>query len=124
MLLTFDQAVRPDDFGSEIEGFSIADSTGIFYMATATVVPVKDRALQNRQLVISSPLVSEPVAVRYAWARSPMGNLKVNGIPWQPLHSFRTDDIPFTPEVTHQDPDGPRKNSEAIRALKLRLKQH
>ncbi|MBN1418759.1 MAG: hypothetical protein JXP34_08275, partial [Planctomycetes bacterium] len=30
-------------------------------------------------------------AVRYAWARSPMGNLKVNGKPWLPLHSFRTD---------------------------------
>jgi type IV secretory pathway protease TraF len=31
------------------------------------------------------------LAVRYAWASSPMGNLKVNGKPWQPLHSFRTD---------------------------------
>ena len=31
------------------------------------------------------------VAVRYAWARSPMGNLKVNGKPWLPLQSFRTD---------------------------------
>ncbi|MEE8321961.1 MAG: hypothetical protein V3R68_08990, partial [Gammaproteobacteria bacterium] len=31
------------------------------------------------------------VAVRYAWATSPMGNLKVNGKPWLPLHSFRTD---------------------------------
>jgi len=42
----------------------------------------------------------------------------VNGIPWQPLHSFRTDAIDFTPEVTHQDPDGKNKNSEAIKALK------
>jgi hypothetical protein len=47
-----------------------------------------------------------------------MGNLKVNGIPWQPLHSFRTDDIDFTPEVAHQDLDGKTKNSEAIKALK------
>jgi len=31
------------------------------------------------------------MAVRYAWARSPMGNLKVNGKPWLPLPSFRTD---------------------------------
>jgi len=58
------------------------------------------------------------VSVRYAWARAPMGNLKVNGIPWQPLHSFRTDAIDFTPEVAHQDPDGKTKNSEAIKALK------
>ena len=63
-------------------------------------------------------MVKEPVSVRYAWARAPMGNLKVDGIPWQPLHSFRTDSIDFTPEVPHQDPDGKAKNSEAIKALK------
>jgi sialate O-acetylesterase len=63
-------------------------------------------------------LVQSPVSVRYAWARAPMGNLKVDGIPWQPLHSFRTDAIDFSPEVTHQDPDGKTKNSEAIKALK------
>jgi sialate O-acetylesterase len=43
------------------------------------------------KLFVWSPLVKNPVAVRYAWAASPMGNLKVNGKPWQPLHSFRTD---------------------------------
>ena len=118
MLLTFDKAVRVDDFGSEIEGFSIADESGVFYMATAIAQRVKERDLQNKQVFVSSPLVKEPVAVRYAWARSPMGNLKVNGIPWQPLHSFRTDTIDFTPEVAHQDPDGPQRNAEAIKALK------
>ena len=118
MLLTFDKVVRVDDFGSEIEGFSIADESGVFYMATAIAKRVKEGELQNRQILISSPLVKEPVSVRYAWARSPMGNLKVNGIPWQPLHSFRTDTIEFTPEVAHQDPDGPQKNAEAIKALK------
>ena len=118
MLLTFDKAVRVDDFGSEIEGFSISDESGVFYMATAIAQRVKERELQNKQIFVSSPLVKEPTAVRYAWARSPMGNLKVNGIPWQPLHSFRTDTIDFTPEVAHQDPDGPQKNAEAIKALK------
>ncbi|MFT7643909.1 MAG: sialate O-acetylesterase [Pirellulaceae bacterium] len=118
MLLTFDKAVRVDDFGSEIEGFSIADKSGVFSMATAVGKRVKERELQNKQILVSSPLVKEPVSVRYAWARSPMGNLKVNGIPWQPLHSFRTDTIDFTPEVAHQDPDGPKKNSAAIKALK------
>ncbi len=118
ILLTFDKAVRVDDFGSEIEGFSIADESGAFFMATAIAKRVKEKELQNRQILVSSPLVKKPVSVRYAWARSPMGNLKVNGIPWQPLHSFRTDTIDFTPEVAHQDPDGPQKNSEAIKALK------
>ena len=119
MLLTFDKVVRPDDFGSEIEGFSIADKSGVFYMATAVAKPSKDRELQNKQILVSSPLGKEPVAVRYAWARSPMGNLKVGGMPWQPLHSFRTDDIAFAPEVTHMDPDGPKKNGEAIKILKV-----
>jgi sialate O-acetylesterase len=118
ILLTFDKVVRPDDFGSEIEGFSIADKSGVFYLATAVAKSVNDKELQNKQILVSSPLVKDPVAVRYAWARSPMGNLKVNGIPWQPLHSFRTDEIDFAAEVTHMDPAGPTKNSEAIKVLK------
>lgn len=47
-----------------------------------------------------------------------MGNLKVDGIPWQPLHSFRTDQIDFAPEVSHQDPEGPKKNGEMIKLLR------
>ncbi len=118
MVLTFDQPVLPDDFGSELEGFSIADKSGVFYMADAVPKDTKDKNEKNKQIVVSSALVKEPVAVRYAWALSPMGNLKVNGLPWQPLHSFRTDDGAFPAEVTHQDPDGPKKNSEAIKILK------
>ena len=87
-------------------------------MANAVAIKVKDRSLQNKQIVVSSPLVKEPTAVRYAWARAPMGNLKVDGIPWQPLHSFRTDTIDFSPEVSHMDPDGRTKNSAAIKVLK------
>jgi sialate O-acetylesterase len=118
ILLTFDKPVLPDDFGSELEGFSIAGESGIHYLAHAVHVQVKAKNERNKQILVSSPLVKEPVSVRYAWARAPLGNLKVNGIPWQPLHSFRTDAIDFTPEVTHQDPDGKNKNSEAIKALK------
>ena len=118
ILLTFDKPVLPDDFGSELEGFSIADKSGVYYLAHAVPVQVRDKKERNKQILVSSPLVKEPVSVRYAWARAPMGNLKVDGIPWQPLHSFRTDAIDFTPEVTHQDPDGKTKNSEAIKALK------
>ncbi len=117
MLLTFDRAVFPDDWSEVIEGFAIADQSGEYFMAQAAAVPVKDNALKNKQVLVWSPLVKEPAAVRYAWARSPMGNLKVEGKPWQPLHSFRTDAWDFTPEVKHSDADGPKKNSEAIKAL-------
>ena len=118
MLLTFDKPVLPDDMGSEIEGFSIADKSGIFYMAEAVAKVPADKSQKNTQILVSSPLVKEPVNVRYSWATSPMGNLKVNGLPSQPLHNFRTDNEKFAPEVSHLDPDGPAKNSEAIKKLK------
>ena len=119
MLLTFDKPVLPDDIGSEIEGFSIADKSGVFYMAEAVAKPPTDKSQKkNTQILVSSPLVKEPVHVRYSWATSPMGNLKVNGLPSQPLHNFRTDNEKFAPEVSHLDPDGPQKNSDAIKKNK------
>ncbi len=117
ILVTLDKAVFPDDMGSEIEGFSIADKSGNYYMARAVAKTVKDREQANKQVLVSSPLVKKPVSVRYAWARSPMGNLKVEGKPWQPLHSFRTDQQDFYAEVKHSDPDGPQKNREAIKEM-------
>jgi sialate O-acetylesterase len=122
MLLTFDRAVLPDDMGSEIEGFSIADASGSYYMAQAVAKDVKDKEQKNKQILVSSPLVKEPVSVRYAWACSPMGNLKVEGKPWQPLHSFRTDQLDFTAEVKHNDPDGPQKCSAAIKEMSSQAK--
>jgi hypothetical protein len=49
------------------------------------------RNFDTTTIHVWSPLVKEPKAVRYAWATSPMGNLKVGGRPWLPLPSFRTD---------------------------------
>ena len=118
ILLTFDKPMRVDDFGSEVEGFSIADHSGTYYMAQAVYPENKDKNERFKKIMVSSPLVTEPVSVRYAWSRAPMGNLKINGIPWQPLYSFRTDKIDFSPEVTHQDPEGGKKNSVAVKLLK------
>jgi sialate O-acetylesterase len=118
MVLTFDRDVFPDDKSAVIEGFSIADRSGTYFMASGALRPTKDKSLANRQIIVSSPLVTEPVSVRYAWARGPMGNLKVDGKPWQPLHSFRTDTIDFSAEVTHMDPDGPKKNADELKKLK------
>ncbi len=100
IVLTFDKKVMPDDMSTIPEGFSIADKSGKFYMAHAAYPLKKDVGIWNvanknfdaTQIIVWSPLVKEPVAVRYAWATSPMGNLKVNGKPWLALHSFRTDD--------------------------------
>ncbi len=99
MVLTFDKKVMPDDMSTIPRGFSIADESGKFYMAHAAYPLKNDVGIWNvanknfdaTQIVVFSPLVKEPTAVRYAWATSPMGNLKVNGKPWTPLQSFRTD---------------------------------
>ncbi|MBK1855037.1 hypothetical protein JO972_08710 [Verrucomicrobiaceae bacterium 5K15] len=99
IVLTFDKPVMPDDMSTTIEGFSIAGKDGKFYLAHAKWPMKKDhgihntakKSFENKKIELWSPLVAEPIAVRYAWATSPMGNLKVNGKPWLPLHSFRTD---------------------------------
>ena len=100
MLLTFDKPVMPDDMSTIPKGFTIADESGRFYMAHAAFLLKKDAGIWNvanknfdaTKIYVWSPLVEKPVAVRYAWATSPMGNLKVNGKAWLPLQSFRTDD--------------------------------
>jgi len=102
IVLTFDKPVIPDDMSVRIEGFSIAGEDGTFYKAYATW-PQKggndagrwktaNKSFENKKVIVWSPLVEQPVAVRYAWARNPLGNLKVNGKAWSPLHSFRTDE--------------------------------
>ena len=47
----------------------------------------------GENLIVSSPMVPAPVAVRYAWADNPDCNLIDNsGLPAYP---FRTDDFPM-----------------------------
>ena len=100
MVLTFDKAVMPDDMSTIPKGFAIAGEDGKFYFAHARFRLKKDQGIWNTAnksyeptiIHVWSPLVKEPIAVRYAWARSPLGNLKVGGKEWAPLASFRTDD--------------------------------
>ena len=87
--------------GGEIKGFAIAGEDKKFVWATAKIVPAgvpakgskagKSKAAEPT-LLLTSPEVAKPVAVRYAWANSPEVNL-VNkaGLPAVP---FRTDDWP------------------------------
>ena len=75
-------------------------------------------------------LVAEPVALRYAWARNPLGNL-VNSQHHErilPVPSFRTDgwhwgDAPFGPdgrnEVRRRRAEMRRKAEEHLRQRKL-----
>ncbi|TFH50336.1 MAG: sialate O-acetylesterase [Bacteroidia bacterium] len=65
-----------------LKGFTIAGSDGKFFMAEA--------AIDGDEVIVSSPFVYEPVAVRYGWKDNP-GCTLINseGLPASP---FRTDD--------------------------------
>ncbi|WP_029036533.1 sialate O-acetylesterase [Salinimicrobium xinjiangense] len=69
--------------GDKLRQFSIAGEDGKFYWANAEI--------RGDKVIVYSPKVKNPVAVRYAWADNPEGaNLfNKNGFPASP---FRTDD--------------------------------
>lgn len=67
---------------SDLKGFSIAGPDKKFYWAEAKI--------DGNEVVVSSPDVKFPIAVRYAWADNPICNLyNEAGLPASP---FRTDD--------------------------------
>lgn len=86
IVLRFDHAgsglVAKD--GQPLKGFSIAAADKKFVWAEARIA--------GDTVVVSSPAVPDPVAVRYAWADNPVCNLyNQEGLPANP---FRTDDWP------------------------------
>ena len=71
---------------SPLKGFAIAGADGKFVWADANI--------EGDSVVVSSPTVLEPVAVRYGWADYPVVNLiNAEGLPASP---FRTDRFPLT----------------------------
>ncbi len=72
--------------GPALQGFAVAGADHKFYWATAR--------LDGKEVVVQSPDVPQPVAVRYDWADNPNGNLvNKEGLPAVP---FRTDNWPLT----------------------------
>ena len=70
--------------GGPVKGFAIAGEDRKFVWA--------DARIDGDTVVVSSPKVLKPVAVRYAWADNPIANLYNRaGLPASP---FRTDDWP------------------------------
>ena len=75
--------------GGPPAGFVIAGEDRNFVFA--------DARIDGDNVVVSSPAVPKPVAVRYGWADLPKVNLfSGNGLP---ASSFRTDDWPLSPPV-------------------------
>jgi sialate O-acetylesterase len=78
---THNEGLKTADNG-KIKGFEIAGSDKIFHWAEAKII--------DGIVVVSSPAVKDPAAVRYNWADNPQGNLtNASGLP---ASSFRTDD--------------------------------
>lgn len=69
---------------SQLEGFAICGPDRRWVWADATI--------DGDSVLVSSPAVPNPIAVRYAWAENPTCNLSnASGLPATP---FRTDDFP------------------------------
>ncbi len=70
----------------DLRGFAIAGSDRKFVWANAEI--------KRGKVIVSSPEVPQPVAVRYGWADFPVVNLfNKDGLPASP---FRTDNFPMT----------------------------
>lgn len=68
--------------GQTLQGFAVAGEDSNFVWAKAVI--------EDETVIVSSPNVPKPVAVRYAWADNPLCNLyNQEGLPASP---FRTDD--------------------------------
>lgn len=86
-----DAGWRPFDVNEPV-GFAIAGEDKKFVNANAKI-------LQDGRVEVSSPQVSDPVAVRYAWANNPVCNM------------YSKTDLPLTPFRT-DDWDGVTKNAQ------------
>lgn len=85
VVITFDHVgeglVTKDKYGY-VRGFQIAGADRKFYWAKAYI--------DDNHIVVSSDAVSDPVAVRYAWADNP-GPLDLYNVEGLPALPFRTD---------------------------------
>lgn len=86
-ILEFDHVGRGlEARGGNLQGFAIAGPDRKFVWAEAQI--------EGDNIVVTSPQVAEPVAVRYGWADFPVVNLfNKNGLPATP---FRTDSFLLT----------------------------
>ena len=86
IILSFDQVNGGlEARGGRLRGFAICGEDRKFVWANAEI--------DNGTVIVSSPQIHKPVAVRYGWADYPVVNLwNKDGLPASP---FRTDDWPM-----------------------------
>lgn len=132
IVLKFDKSVMPHTKAAIPEGFSIAGEDGVFYKAHARFRADKAQdpganagKYDTTTIHVWSPLVDKPVAVRYGWSVSPLVNLYVDGKPWAPLHSFRTDswDLPEDEDPSVAGMPGVNWRAERAAAIEHNLER-
>jgi sialate O-acetylesterase len=107
IIVTFSKEVKTSD-DRPIEGFCLAGSDRHFFPAKAVYVKTKDdtgKPVDDRKRIeLTHSLVADPIEVRYAWARNPMGNLVSSECPLIPVPLFRSDnwDYPEAPYLTDE----------------------
>jgi sialate O-acetylesterase len=100
ILVYMDESTTNVDDGGPMKGFAIAGKDRKFHPAEIThFVKGKDSRGRPQKdmkiLVLSSPMVPNPIHYRYAWARSPMANLQAQGNTDIPVATQRSDDWPL-----------------------------
>lgn len=95
--LRLDEAASAVDDGGPILGFAVAGDDRKFHPAEAEhlVTGQDDRGrpqMDKKVLVLSSPMVPQPVHYRYAWGRSPLGNLQADRMTDIPFATQRSDE--------------------------------
>ncbi|MFO1496934.1 MAG: sialate O-acetylesterase [Verrucomicrobiota bacterium] len=92
-ILSFDHVGRGlEARGGELQGFAVAGADHKFVWAKAEI--------DGDKVVVSSPQVAQPVAVRYGWSDFPVVNLwNKDGLPAVP---FRTDAFPMVTQPKQQ----------------------
>ena len=100
LLLTLDTEVGDPEEGA-ILGFAIAGEDRRFHPAQVAYLEVgqDDRGrprFDRKKLVLTSPLVQQPIHFRYAWSRNPLANLQAIGNKDLPFATQRSDDWMLT----------------------------
>ncbi len=100
IIVTLDQPVKDPEDGA-LQGFAIAGNDRRFHPAKIEYLETGKDAhnrpqVDRKRLTLTSIMVPEPVAYRYAWGRSPLANIKAEGdFNLIPLATQRSDDWPI-----------------------------
>ena len=103
IIVTFSKQVKSSD-DRPMEGFSIAGIDRHFYPAKAEYLKMQNEKGQKvndkRRVMVWNDLVENPIELRYAWARNPLGNLVNDAERIIPVPLFRTDNWEY-PEAPY-----------------------